>query len=203
MKKLIAFLVLGLLLIPLANGQVKVGVKGGLNLADIHGYGTPKGLSPRIAFHTGIISEVAIKGKIFIRPELLYSLKGLHFPARPYTGKGNVSLHYINLPLLVGYRVIEKGSVMFGPELGYLLQAYTRFDDKHIPLPFYEKWDKGLNLGISYSFNARLGTEMRYYHGFKGLLKSTLVDEHGTPIREVKDGSNRVLQVSLFYFLTK
>jgi hypothetical protein len=195
------YLTLLFLLLSMSSfSQVALGVKTGLNLSDVKFDQSlvPHNIKPGL--HIGLLSTIDIKGKVNLRPELLYSVKGWGFEANPNGGSGKVNLHYMNVPLLVGYKAFDKFTILFGPEAGLLLSASSSFDGKKVNLSDQlKKFDIGADLGLAYQIHPKVGLEMRYNYGFKGLYEVMFTDENGLPIKLIKDGSNRVLQASLFF----
>ena len=182
--------------------QVKLGVKGGVNIVNV--YDGP--VSPdinnqyRVAYHGGVYGQYEIDNRFAIRTELLYSKKGCR-SVNP-TGKANVNLHYLNLPVLAEYRIQEQFSVLLGPELGYLLSAKSRFDNQRVNIGWL--WDRKIDLGMAtgfrYQVNKDVDLGLRYTHGLLNVMSSKIVltNERGEPVGEMNYKSqNRTFQFSV------
>src|SRR5688572_8750029 len=89
-----------------ASGQAVLGIKGGLNVADIvmTNYINPdveSDLAMKIGPHAGIFVNGTVSERLGMAAELLYSNKGVH-------GGTRINLHYITVPLLVRYGLTDK-----------------------------------------------------------------------------------------------
>ncbi len=179
-------------------GQVSFGVKAGLNISNAKFDGLNH--SARLGLNAGILSRIKIAKKFLLQPEVIYSIKGYKFPSTGISGKGTLSLNYINIPILLGFKPVDKLLVNFGPEIGFLTAAKSTFDNSTADLKkIYQKIDIGLALGVAYNLSKNLGIDVRYNYGFEGLIKASFEDVSGTFIEQRTIGSNRVLQIGLFY----
>jgi hypothetical protein len=200
--KQLTFLIFTLFISILSYGQINFGLKGGANLANVKGFVTD-GRKIRLGEYAGLLSEILIHKQLFIRPELLYSVKGYNFPALGNYNRGNLSLSYISLPILLGYQSTKKLKVLLGPEVSYLLEEKFKFSDGSTLYPGdFNKIDLGIDLGIAYPITKKLSSEFRYNYGFRDLVNVTFTDPYGSPVRKGKMGANRVLQIGLIYKLT-
>jgi opacity protein-like surface antigen len=187
MKNLILFLGLLFLLNLSGYSQIMLGVKAGGNVATIH-YDNSLGINhepkPVIGYHLGLTAEKAVSQKVFIRSELFYSRKG---------SKSSDS-HYLNVPLIVGYRLIPNLSLYFGPEVGYTLGKSRDRENN------FRDYDFSLDGGMLYSLTNALALDLRYSYGLvkMGNVKSTADRD------PIYDGQNRVAQLGINYmFLRK
>src|SRR5690349_20742611 len=109
-----------------------------------------------------------------------------------------MNLHYLNLPILLGYKPTSRLSLLGGVEFGCLLDWVSK--PKSSFVYNYEQMDYGISLGAAYKLVDKLNVELRYTYGFDTLLKWTVPDNSSLPTTENRDGSNRVLQLSVLYF---
>jgi hypothetical protein len=180
--------------------QVKIGLKTGANLSNAK-FINYEGLEtdPRLSIHAGLLANIGINDKLLVRPELLYSVKGYQFD---YSGfrSGRVKLHYLTIPLLLGYKPIKKVTILLGPEVGLLTSAIGRSQGGNFnAIDFYNTIDIGADLGVAYNLSPKVGLELRYNYGFTPLDKDySIPDRNGKPY---KDGRNRVLQLGTFFLL--
>jgi len=184
--------------------QVSLGFKAGLNLSkgEFKPY-EDQSLNFIVRYHAGFLAEIAIYKRLFVQPEILYSNKGWN-SAGSSNHKGiDMNLHYLNIPVLAGYRINKQFSVVAGPEFGYLLRAHQ--NPGGVVEDFYQKYDLGFSLGTVINFASRFGVSFRYTHGFKGLLRDVAItDPYGVSMYDIsRVGSNRVLQISTRYRLKK
>jgi Outer membrane protein beta-barrel domain len=191
-----------LLLLNQSYGQVSFGVKTGLNISNVKFDGLNH--SARLGMNAGVLSSIKLSKQFLLQPEVIYSTKGYKFPSTGLSGKGTLSLNYINIPILLGFKPIDKLVVNFGPEIGFLTAAKSKFDNSTVDLKeIYQKVDIGLDLGAAYNLSKQLSIDVRYNYGFKDLIKATFEDVNGNFIEQKKIGSNRVLQIGLFYLFTQ
>jgi hypothetical protein len=182
--------------------QIQIGIKGGGNVSNVEFEGNTSKTHYRLAYQAGIFGNFPLAQKFSLRTEILYYVKGWRFPATQYGGSGTLSLYYINAPVLLGYKPAAKTTILLGTEAGWLTGVVSRFDGKKADLSsMYRKTDIGVAIGLAHLLNSKLGLEMRYIHGFNNLSKIMLTDANGAPTRTIKDGSNRSLQVGVFYLL--
>lgn len=185
----------------LSYGQTTFGIKSGVNFSKTT-------LDPqyktKTGYNAGLISEIKLHQKLFLRPELIYSLKGARTPATPFNGQGNLHLHYLNLPVLLGFQPGKKISLLIGPEFGYLINATSKFDEKTLDRTFiFEKWDLGAALGAAYKISPKLSADARYIYGFGLLVKGPVSDNTGLIVNETYSGANRVFQLNFSYFFIR
>ena len=197
------FLFLITLMGQVSYSQVIIGLKTGANLSNakfINNLFEDVEPNPKLSINAGILANIGINERLLVRPELLYSVKGFQIPAYHSRSAGRVNLHYINIPLLIGYKPIEKVTILLGPEVGLLTSAILRYPEiRENTSEDYNKIDIGVDLGAAYHLSPKFGLELRYNYGFTPLDKDySIPDRNGKPY---KDGRNRVLQLGAFYLL--
>lgn len=185
----------------ISYSQVRLGVKGGLNLATVK-YINADNSKARLGWNAGALAEIPIQDNLLIRPELLYSSKGFAFSALGTGSAGSVRLNYIAVPVLFGYRLNPKSEILLGPEFGFLRKAVSKsLGISDNMTNFYRNFDIGFDLGITYHVTKVFGVEARYNYGFKDLVNVVYQDETGDITGQGKNGANRVFQFGLFYLL--
>ncbi len=194
MKKIIlsmAFLI-GL---GMANAQdVKFGVKGGLNIANISNMQIEDvKLDSRMAYHLGVMAEVKLNNQFAIQPELLYSLQGASKEVEGTTA--TIALDYINIPVMAKYFVIDGLSLEVGPQLGILITGESTIKGEEVDesgdiKKYVKSVDFGLNFGAGYTYN-NFNLGLRYNLGLTDIRK-------GDEIK--KTLKNGVFQLSVGYF---
>lgn len=182
--------------------QVNFGAKAGLNISTVKD-DFWKADNIRPGFNGGLFAEIKISKTFFIQPELLYSAKGYKFISDALQSSGTLSLHYISVPLLGGFRPSDKLAVLFGPEISFLVMADSKYDGSNNNITgVYSRVDAAIDLGITYNIVKRLGIVLCYSYGLQvldGAVKtSTIINYVG-----VYNASNRVFQVGIFYRFSK
>jgi hypothetical protein len=182
MKKLLLVTALAVFGFSNVNAQdIKFGVKGGFNLANISGNNTSE-LETVTAFNFGVMSEISITKKFSFQPEILYSGQGYGYD------KEVVALSYINVPLMAKYYVYKKLSLEAGPQVGYLFNAKSEGIDVK---DSFKKVDFGANLGLGYKLENGLNFGARYNFGLSNINN---IEGDSDKYR------NGALQVSIGYF---
>jgi len=158
--KLVAFSI-ALLFTIMLNAQTNsgFGFKGGLNYngngdyfeSISNNYQNP---DRTIGYHVGVFGKIG--KKLYFRPELVYTSTKSDYNA------GEFDLKKLDMPLLVGVKVIGPIQVFGGPSLQYVLDS----DFENATISDVENdFSVGLNFGIGVSFN-NIGLDLRYERGF-------------------------------------
>ena len=183
--------------------QVQVGVKGGINIANVK-YRDSDPNTPSVSFNGGVLAKIDLSKGFFIRPEVQYSVKGYRFPSMGANGTGTLRLNYAAVPILAGFPIGDKFQGLIGPEFGFLTKATSVFSGNKVDMSdSYQHFDWGLDLGATYKITDALGVEVRYNYGFRGLVKGITTDQNGGQTGSTKDGANRVFQAGLYYLFVK
>ena len=184
-----------------------------------------------IGFHIGGFVEYQINEKFSIQPELLLSTQGnkvefttTYFEFSDGTGEKDTEtltqrpkITYINLPIMFKYKVLDKLSIEFGPQIGYVISGKSTWkfegtddDSEEIEIDLlndgtYEflgatlqvkkglkRLDYGLNIGASYDITEKLFVQGRYNLGL------STIDDNSTNGTDTKswDLKNSVIQIS-------
>jgi Outer membrane protein beta-barrel domain len=180
-------------------GQVSFGVKAGLNFSSVKNLGLPD-TKTRLGLNGGFRAQIGISKKFIALPEFLYSIKGCKFPATAFNSGGTLSLNYISIPFLGGFRATDKITFLLGPEFNFLTTAVSKFDGNNLDVSKnYRKFDLAIDLGVTYQIKHGLGAELRYSYGFEDLADVFVTDLMGNEIGKDRIGSNRVFQLGFFY----
>ena len=164
---------------------IKIGFKGGLNASNFLSSDIEE-QSIRTSFHIGFVSEIVISDKASFQPELLFSSQGNVGP------ETKQKYNYINVPLLVKYNVINNLSIDAGPQLGFLINSYSRGNNGNTDLTKQNFFDVAVGLGTTYTLKNNVFFQGRYN---LGLLNVNAADN-----ADVYKYQNSVLQLSVGYY---
>jgi hypothetical protein len=149
MKKLLSAALLVPFFLIQSYAQVSFGVKAGLNISNVKDFSSVS--KTRLGVHGGLLAEVGISKNFILQPELLYSVKGFKSPQSQISGEAIVSLNYISVSLLGGFRANKNIVILLGPEFNFLTKANSRFDGiNHDLSNIYRKFDMAIDLGVAY-----------------------------------------------------
>jgi len=172
-----------------ANAQFKIGIQGGLNVANMKVDVDTKSL---MGLRAGLIADISL-GPIGIQPGVLFSQKG----AKYSTIDGKLTLNYIDVPVYLLYKIGLPGAkvlLMAGPNFGYALNGKSTIGGSSTDVEFgsenaqLKKLDLGLGFGAGVQILKLQGT-VNYTMGLTNLSND------GTST--VK---NNVISVSLAFF---
>ena len=207
MKKIILSAI-AIFTIGFANAQeTKFGAKVALNVATLNGFDNSKS---KIGFAVGGFVEIKVSDKFSVQPELLYSLQGVksstsfNSSGNSFTQDENISLSYINIPVMAKYYVTEGLSLEAGPQIGFLVslsdknttsstiggstyssETTTSSTDNSNTVDF------GLNFGAGYDFTKNISIGLRYNLGLNKLNKNS--------VSGISDIKNSVFQIGVGY----
>ena len=193
MKKLLLFTAFAIFAFVNSNaqGEFRIGFKGGVNIASIGGdnaFGVGS-FGSRTGFHIGALVEIPITDKISVQPELMYSMKGSDFSFA--SSDFDIKLDYIDVPIMGKYHIIEGLSGEFGPVIGVLVKADADNGDETEDIKdLYKTTDIGLAIGATYRLPMGVFFSLRYNKG--------LTDINDDPDTNAKS-QNNVFQVSAGY----
>lgn len=166
-------ILLGLLFLFAANATVysqtyEYGLKGGINYTmggQITGKesppngdwsGTIKG-NGEIGYHGGAFGQINF-GKIFIRPEVLYTAitSTFEFPNQPST----YAIDKLDIPLLLGYKLYGPIDIFAGPVYSNILEVSLEGDAVETPV-VVQNSPINAQIGVKVEFG-RFGFDVRY-----------------------------------------
>ena len=190
--------------------QLSIGVRGGYTRSDVH-TSTPDGLGvevdPNASFkpingwHGGVDVHMMLGSRLGLQASLLYAKKGfvskLYWPTGPADAYWN--LHYLNLPVLLDYRVFKGLCVQGGAELGRLLSTRVKSGSENFEREgLYKEFDFGLVAGLEYRFNNGLFVNTRQIFGLYTILETEISSIEGQNTGTAKSRNNST-QLSVGY----
>lgn len=154
-----AILIAGFSTATLAQTGSGFGIKAGLNYGGSGEYFESIGQNfenpdQNVGYHIGLFGKIG--NKLYLRPELVYTnLKSEY-------NSGDFQMSKIDLPILVGIKVLGPVNVFAGPSFQYILD--TEFENLTIS-QVDKDFSAGLTFGIGLNLN-KLGIDLRYERGF-------------------------------------
>jgi hypothetical protein len=164
-------------------GHVSLGIKGGVNVYNIHNDNDTK-YDSKAGFHFGLLGHIHFDNKFAIQPEILYSAQGAK------NGDTKYNLDYVNVPVLFQYMFDNGFRIQAGPQLGLLISAKSKNNNDITDIKDnYKPIDLGLSVGASYVVpSTGFGIDARYNFGLSNINKNGTVNS-----------TNRGVQFGVFY----
>ena len=188
-----ALLVAGFSTSLFAQSGSGFGIKAGLNYGGNGDYFesvTTNFENPdqNVGYHIGVFGKLG--NKLYFRPEIVYTKTKSDYD------KGDLDVQKIDVPLLVGLKVLGPVNVFAGPSLQYILD--TDFGDATVN-DIDNDFSVGLDFGIGLNLN-RLGIDLRYERGFSD-NEATFIDNNNVISLDRLDTRPEQLILSLSYRL--
>ena len=178
MKKVITILsvtVVGLFF-STVNAQQAVGIKGGVNIANLSGF---EGRS-RISAHAGVFLHHTINKNWCFQPELLYSGEGQRYIDNFGTER-TLALGYLQLPLMIQYYPAPQVYFEAGPQFGLLLSAQDKVDEESDHINAKDDFTAAqvaLGLGVGFKATEQLILYGRYNFGLTDVTRFDNIVDH-------------------------
>jgi len=193
---LVALLIAGASQLASAQAQFAVGIKGGLNFANVDvSKSAGANYDSRTGYHAGAFALIKF-GFIGIQPELIFSKQGSNYTVN--TADYEANFDYINIPVMAKFYLPLGLNLQAGPQFGFLSKAQleqtisgvkTTSDVKNQS----KNSDIAIGLGAGWDLPFGLTVDARYNIGV-----SKVNDDSGSG-----DVKNRVFQLSVGYKLFK
>lgn len=190
MKKVVLSLALLAGVTGAAQAQsARVGVKAGVNLANISGKGTEDAKN-LVGLSAGLMADLGFSDLLSFHPELLYSQKGAK--AENSGATAQVRTSYLDLPLLL--RVNADGLFFeAGPQVGFLLGQKTEVSGGGMSYTSTStdgtrKVDVGYIAGVGYQLSSGLELGVRYNGGISDLSDPSVGDKTRNSVFQLQLG---------------
>lgn len=149
------------------------GIKGGINYGANGSYfesaeANAQNPDRNIGYNIGVFGKIG--DKFYLKPELVYTATKSDYSSDEFTMKT------IDMPILIGLKVLGPVSVFAGPSLQYIIDA--NFEGVTIDT-VEEDFTVGLNFGVGVNFNS-IGIDLRYERGFNS-NEATIIDNNLGP----------------------
>ncbi|MFT5217340.1 MAG: hypothetical protein ACI83H_002477 [Glaciecola sp.] len=172
-----------------AQAGSSFGIKAGLNYNANGDYfdsigETVEDPSRNIGYHIGLFGKIG--NRLYFRPEVVYTTTKSDYDS------GEFDMKKIDVPLLVGIKVLGPLSVFGGPSLQYILDS--EFDG--VTIKNIEKdFTLGVNFGASLNIN-NIGIDLRYERGLSN-NEAVFLDNNGIDLNDRIDTRPDQLILSL------
>ncbi|MBI3217973.1 MAG: PorT family protein [Bacteroidetes bacterium] len=178
-----------------SQAQVAIGIKGGLNFANIDASSLNAAYNSRTGYHGGAFVLVKL-GKIGIQPELIYSKQGSTVRINSTDIESNYD--YFNIPIVLKLYTVAGINIQVGPQFGFASGTipYTSINGQGQPVTLYDNLkgsDISAALGLGWDAPFGLTFDARYNLGLTKINEGLLA----------KDVKNQVIQISVGYKLFK
>ena len=197
MKKATLFAALCALLLSInlsfAQPEFHLGVKGGLNIANVR---TDIDTDGKAGFHAGAFATFKF-GKIGLQPELVFSQQGFAFDSQSTLDiETDFNISYINVPIVLKVYLVKGINLQVGPQIGFAIKSEleTTAAGNTVTIDIKEDirdTDLSLAMGAGVDLPFGLNLAARYNLGFSDNDKDQSITGD-----EMK---NRVFQVSVGY----
>ena len=189
MKKTTIFVASLFLLFNVKAQDVHFGVKGGINVSQLH-FNDNISSESKVGIHLGVLAHIHTYSKTWaIQPELFYSMEG----AKNVDNSGtDYNLNYMNLPVLLQYMFENGFRLEGGPQIGFLLSANTKGGGVTVDDKGFKSTAFSIPLGVGYLTSSGWGLDARYVFGL-------------SDVNDLHDGvtiQSNVFQLGIFYQLS-
>jgi len=145
-------------------GQFKGGLKGGVNFCDLvisksGDLFEEESFNGKTSYHFGSYIQQSFSDQFAWQIEVLFSNKG--YIHKIEDQNINVSLNYLNWPILIIYRPIELLEFELGPEFGFMVSGEDMINT----------FDLGIDIGARVNITDKFNAGVRYSQGLPFKLK--------------------------------
>jgi len=93
--------------------SVRLGLEGGINLANLSGANVNDAVGSRLGFVGGAFVGLPLGPTLALQPEILYSQKGGKYNGNPY------QLDYWEIPILLDVTLVGPVAILLGPSVAF------------------------------------------------------------------------------------
>jgi hypothetical protein len=179
-----------------SNAQVQLGIKAGVNIADISELKTSK----KTSFYGGLVLNIKTSNKYTLQPELLYSKQGATLSDDDNTLDGvtnDIQLDYFSIGIINKFYVAKHAHIIIGPSID--IRAYKNFtrNDFNDLLP---PVDISFIGGLGFDVTPNLSVEARYKQGVVDILDYYDIFENTESTSNIETRNlNEVFQLGVVY----
>ena len=177
-----------------AQADFQLGVKGGLNIANVQ---TDIDTDGKTGFHAGAFATWKF-GRMGIQPELIFSKQGFAFNSQSTNLdiETDFNISYINVPIILKVYFVKGVNLQVGPHIGFAIKSEleTTAAGNSITIDIKDDirdTDLSLAMGAGIDLPFGLNLSARYNLGLSNIAVENSIDGGET--------RNRVFQVSVGY----
>ncbi len=177
MRKLLFTIII--LTFTISSSTQIVGLKAGLNMANISGDNTT-GIDPKFGVSAGIVTEFELSDVFSLQPEFIFSSQGYQFKESLFFQPEKdikIKINYLNFPVMAKFYVIDNFSIEVGPQLGLLLSEKRDDGDDIEDIENTNFIDFGMGFGLGYKMNDGMFFQLRYNLGFSNINDSSNIND--------------------------
>ena len=116
-----------------------------------------------LGYHVGAFAEIGLPGKIGLQPEVYFSqVNTTVFTGSGFTGLENYKLSYLNIPILLSFKVAPVLNIQAGPQFGILMNKDKGLVENGREV--FKSGDVGIAAGLQFNFT-KLKIYGRYVAG--------------------------------------
>lgn len=196
-KSIIVIVSFFLLSVSTNAQSIAIGLKGGLNFANLNVSSAGDAYNNRTGYHFGAFTLIKLS-KIGIQPEILFSKQGSTFSLNGQNF--NQNFDYVNIPVILKLYTVAGLNLQVGPQIGFLAGGTAETLDAQSnkisanASDFIKSSDISVALGLGWDLPFGLSIDGRYNLGVSDNHKD------GATTSSVK---NQVIQVSVGYKIFK
>lgn len=190
MKRFVLLSLTLFFLFSLKAQNTRFGLKAGLNISNINSNYTGS-FDPRTGLNAGALINIPLQYSWSVQPEIYFSGQGAKYYSYNDGYNHQLILNYVNIPLLIQYKLHGGLLLETGPQAGFLISAKDKVGDLETGNVYnsdFKNVDFAWSFGIGYRSISGLGVDLRYNPGISN------VNNLGNEILH-----NNVLQLGLFY----
>jgi hypothetical protein len=188
MRFYLSVALVAIFMVQTASAQhVNFGIKGGLNLYNIHNDNSSQ-YDTKTGFHAGVFAHMHLDQHFALQPEVVYSTQGAKYNIAGTDTR--IKLNYINVPVMFQYMFNNGFRLQAGPQVGFLIKAESEVNDTDTDVKDELKTvEFGLGAGVGYIHPpSGFGIDARYNLGL------SKINENGSG-----KSTNRGFQLGVLY----
>jgi len=180
----------------MAQAQFALGIKGGLNFANLDVKGSASSnYNNRTGYHAGAFALIKV-ASFGIQPEILFSKQGTKYSVNTTDYEANFD--YINVPIMIKFYLPLGLNLQAGPQFGFLTTSEIKTTAGSISSTqdakdFYKSSDVAASFGVGWDLPFGLTVDGRYNLGLSKINDGS----------NNNDTKNQVFQISVGYKLIK